>query len=333
MPLLSDPLEVVSQALNGFGVLARPLSVSIRDAIRAARLTEDYSAVWWLTRETIEPDDDEAVRALSAEMLKSFDIQTARELDERFTSEYTERRRMWSSAEAVAKGAKDHVQHHSVGVIEQNIIDVQSAADQMPSGTTGRLRLEFLAGQLQQVLERIRNKVHDYLAKMEQRLVFERRNQDVFDEHIAVVDGFIEEYAPDVLEMFTAVYERLEDPKPEHLHQAGTTCRRILKAVADHLYPPGPPIRDSSGRERKVGEDQYVNRLLAFAQEHLPDTVGAIWGASLNDLSARLDGLNELASKGVHAPKYALFEARHCAMQTYLVVGDLLRLQPEDESD
>jgi hypothetical protein len=51
-------------------------------------------------------------------------------------------------------------------------------------------------------------------------------------------------------------------------------------------------------------------------------------------LSGRLDAMNALSSKGVHAPEFALFEARHCAMQTYLVVGDLLRLKeiPERQS-
>jgi len=129
------------------------------------------------------------------------------------------------------------------------------------------------------------------------------------------------EHAPDVQAMFTAAYERLQDPKPENLHQAGATCRRVLKAVADYLYPTRAPITDSNGRERLVGEEQFVNRLLAYAEEHLPSTVGETWKQSLTDLAGRLDAMNALASKGVHAPEFALFEARHCAMQTYLVVG------------
>lgn len=70
-----------------------------------------------------------------------------------------------------------------------------------------------------------------------------------------------------------------------------------------------------------------MNRLLAFAEAHLPATMGENWRQSLTDLSGRLDAMNALSSKGVHAPEFALFEARHCAMQTDLVVGDLLRLK------
>jgi|GEM_PF-4543594 len=37
--------------------------------------------------------------------------------------------------------------------------------------------------------------------------------------------------------------------------------------------------------------------------------------------------MNGLSSKDVHAADFALFEARHCAKQTYLVADDLLRLK------
>lgn len=182
---------------------------------------------------------------------------------------------------------------------------------------------------MKNILERIRSKVHDYLVKVEARLTFEERNNDVFDQHITVVNDLIAEHAPEVATMFTAAYDRLDDTNPESLHQAATSCRRILRAVADHLFPPGPPIVDTSGTKRDVGEEQFVNRLLAYAESKLPGTVGELWQASLNDLSVRLDALNSLASKGVHAPAIGLFEARHCAMQTYLVVGDLLRFEDD----
>jgi hypothetical protein len=164
------------------------------------------------------------------------------------------------------------------------------------------------------------------LAVMVARLVFEQKNQDVFDEHIAVVNDLLEEHAPDVALMFNAAYDRIRDPNPEALHQAGTTCRRVLKAVADILYPARAPIIDSRGRDRLVGEDQFVNRPLAYAEEHLPETMGEAWKRSLTDLAGRLDAMLALTSKGVHGPEFALFEARHAAMQRYLVVGDLLRL-------
>jgi|GEM_PF-6966939 len=82
--------------------------------------------------------------------------------------------------------------------------------------------------------------------------------------------------------MFAAAYKRLEDPKPENLHQAGTPCWRNLKAVADHLYPARSPIVDTkTGKERLVGDDQSVDRLLAFAEDTLPATMGQNWRQSL----------------------------------------------------
>lgn len=51
---------------------------------------------------------------------------------------------------------------------------------------------------------------------------------------------------PDLVEKFTAVHHRLREAAavhpelevPEELSQAITTCRRVLKAVVDHVFPP-----------------------------------------------------------------------------------------------
>jgi hypothetical protein len=47
--------------------------------------------------------------------------------------------------------------------------------------------------------------------------------------------------------------------------------------------------------------------------------------ASLNDLGNRLDRIYEFTNKGVHA-EVEEFEMNQCLIQTYLLVGDLLRI-------
>lgn len=48
--------------------------------------------------------------------------------------------------------------------------------------------------------------------------------------------------------------------------------------------------------------------------------------AVLEDVAARLDALNALASKGVHAD-VTTYEVDTCVVQTYLVVADVLRIR------
>jgi hypothetical protein len=328
---LGNPLDVASATLNGFHI--RKLSEAIMDAIRVARLSLDYYAVWWLTREIIDLEDKEANDRLAFEMVQVFTGETEYDgLQKTIMTEYAERRATWTSLDDAAKpGAKGKVDTHPIATLEQ-FVEVMKQNQADPAYTTNeKIDMSFRERQMKNILDRVRAKVHDYLVKVEARLTFEERNSDVFDEHIAAVNELIDAYAPEVAAMFTAAYDRLDDTNPESLHQAATSCRRILKAVADHLYPAGPNIVDTSGIEREVGVENYVNRLLAYAEGKLPGTVGEAWRASLNDLSARLDALFKVGSKGVHAPAIALFEARHCAMQTYLVVGDLLRFEDDEE--
>jgi hypothetical protein len=324
-----DALEVVAQTLNGFEL--RKTSESLRSAIRV--LTDDYVGLWWLTLESLDHASVHERRALEAEMTEVFDESSYEALRLALLEGYVERR-SFASPESLKKGALDYdkVQTNSVSFIESQLELFAGRLRMIPATPTmDRLDTEFYFRQQSQVLERIKSKIHDYLARCEQQLVFAQRNSDVFTTHIDVVNSLLRDRTPEIAEMFTAAYDRLEDPKPEHLAQAGTSCRRILKAVADHLFPArAPTVNPDTGKERLLGSDQYVNRLLAFAEERMRGTVGEAWKTSVEDLSTRLDALVGLASKGVHDSRFALFEARHCAMQTYLVVGDLLRLEDED---
>ncbi len=71
-----------------------------------------------------------------------------------------------------------------------------------------------------------------------------------------------------MLGQFTAAYRRAREDDAESKTHALTTCRRILESVADVVYPARQePVVDSGGKTRKVGTENYVNRLWMFASE------------------------------------------------------------------
>jgi hypothetical protein len=47
--------------------------------------------------------------------------------------------------------------------------------------------------------------------------------------------------------------------------------------------------------------------------------------ASVQDLGNRLDRLYDLVNKGVHAD-ISKFEVNQCVIQTYILIGDLIRI-------
>ncbi|MET8310696.1 hypothetical protein [Micromonospora sp. NPDC005173] len=113
-------------------------------------------------------------------------------------------------------------------------------------------------------------------------------------------------------------------PLTEDLAQAVTTCRRILKAVADHLLPGVAAATTEAGVS--LNDAAYRNRIFQLIKDNVASeaTAGTV-KAALGGLYDRFTALDKLASKGVHA-ELGVHEAELCAISTYLVAGELLSL-------
>ena len=132
--------------------------------------------------------------------------------------------------------------------------------------------------------------------------------------------------APDALAAFAAAVKRVQEGDAESLSHALTSCRRVLKAVADKVYPArSGEVTGVDGKARAMTDDKYLNRLNQAVAEALgKHGQGAVLQAVLQDFGKRLSALNDLASKGVHDSVTAA-EVDICVIQTYLLVGDILR--------
>jgi hypothetical protein len=109
------------------------------------------------------------------------------------------------------------------------------------------------------------------------------------------------------------------------------SCRRALKSVADLLYPAAAqPAIDGDGVEHALTDDKWVNRLCEFVKQKLSDsTSGEVLQTQIDDLARRFRGLGQASSRGVHAD-VSEFELNQAVVQTYLTIGDLLRLRADD---
>jgi hypothetical protein len=85
----------------------------------------------------------------------------------------------------------------------------------------------------------------------------------------------------------------------EDIAQVALSCRRFLTGLADALYPP----RDEKVKGRNVNAAAYKNRLWAYVEERLDafDAEKKLVLVALNDLGSRLDKIDDLANKGLHA--------------------------------
>ena len=130
---------------------------------------------------------------------------------------------------------------------------------------------------------------------------------------------------PGLSERLHAAFKSFEfHDSSEQLAQVALSCRRFIERLADVLYPPGPDRADG----RKVGPAEYRNRLWAYVEDHLDSTDEAVVLAGLTDLGDRIDRLDQLANKGVHAD-YMDPRAIHRLLISLVVLSsDVLSMAP-----
>lgn len=194
--------------------------------------------------------------------------------------------------------------------------------------TQGRLRLVESRIPMEAVLARIKDHLWEFLTETEYELTLGEATAETFDRLRSYVDIQLTMIAPPALDQFQAAYRRLKDGGSEDRAHALTSCRRVLKTMADELYPPSSePVICFDGKTRVLDDGKFVNRLVQYVAETVgKHENGAVVQAALEDVSARLDALNALASKGVHA-EVTTYEVDTCVVQTYLVVADVLRIR------
>lgn len=177
---------------------------------------------------------------------------------------------------------------------------------------------------LQQVIVATSNAAYKHAAKLFKRLSFGEIPSRQFNSIRDRVDNLLLDLCPDAVEKFMAAYERLASSSAEDWSHALTATRRILKAVADSIYP----SRETAKNERKLGPEQYINRLWAFLDENAAAGSDKDLAKSHIDyMGAFLRRLNEKASKGVHS-EVTYDEAVRGVLYTYLTLGDLLEFAP-----
>ena len=103
--------------------------------------------------------------------------------------------------------------------------------------------------------------------------------------------------------------------------------------MADKLYPPDvQSVTKEDGKQIKVGEDQYINRLILYVEsKSSSDKFNSIVGSQLSFLGERLDSVHEATNKGTHH-EVTLEEAERYIIYTYLLLGDILSLNIEQEN-
>lgn len=331
--------QLVDEALERFDEAEVTVTSHVRRAIRIASKRQDYVSLLRLYPETFD---------LSTGKVNHPGVEEAQASLRALVGE-EEFRRIQVSAVMRHMQARQHggdgsdqVFGQSIGQLEallEQYNDVIESYKKPPENLTpidtyfvakdydaAAAKLLPLRRQLEDVIERVKQMVHDFLIETERQIESGQRRPHTFDRGRDYIEQALRSRAPEALDKFQAAEESLDRGKPEDLAHALTSCRRMIKALADALYPAtGDVITGEDGRERVMTDDAYRNRLLQFASERLGSTHNDLVKEALRSLGARLQRLNELSSKGVH-DEVDRVEAETCVMWTYLTAADILRI-------
>ncbi|MFH0963565.1 MAG: hypothetical protein V2A58_06095 [Planctomycetota bacterium] len=327
-----------------------PVSKLIRKAARIARLREDADALIWLEWEltdgTIQQGRMTVLREILKERIGHYSVDELRQVSKRTLEEWLRHReiRMWKLDGSLE--SEPRVVLFSVPQLENTIKDLRStsarALDPDPphlaefyqplaranAKVDSRIYYDATATEFERVLDRVRQRVYDFLSRTEREIEKGETCSGLIQRNAEYVEKRLQDLAPVALEQMQAAPTRLSDGTCESRSHALTSCRRALKSLADVLYPPSKEqVLGSDGKTRKLTDEKYASRLLQFIHENVGSTASSrLLEQELSGLANRLDRAHDLVNKGVHA-KVTAQEAEQGVIQTYLVIGDILRVK------
>jgi hypothetical protein len=330
-------MDLVRSALRDVDDVSVPVSSIARRALHVARLRNDWEAQLWLNLEMTSVAKDQPVdptsTATSNEVAAHFTEEELQEAGLRVINRFTHGARSMGVNMFHSKGISDtEVYVEGVEAQLQNLIDGYSGSPQRTEILNARVQLNHSLMQARSVLARWRNNIGDYLSRTERELLFGQVSSDIFERNRRWVDEQLALMAPRVLEQFAAAYRRNAENDAESRSHALTSCRRVLKTLADSLYPAEDQrVQCADGIERKLTDDMYINRLCEFVSRESGSTSAKVTRHTLEMLGNRLGAFNALSSKGVHDEVDRL-EVDQCLIQTYLVVADILRIAARSQA-
>lgn len=184
-----------------------------------------------------------------------------------------------------------------------------------------RTEAQRLVIKVQPVIDKVVGSMHTYAVERYQELRFGSAVESAFEVVRREVDSAIGDLVPNALPMLSAAFENATSENPEDWASAAGTCRRLLKAVADAVRPPGQPVQG-----RAMGDGNYINRLVEWINQNSSSATAAkVVTADLAYLGERLDAADSAGHKGAHA-RVDRFDASRFITGTYLVLGDVLRI-------
>lgn len=175
-------------------------------------------------------------------------------------------------------------------------------------------------------LNQLKIAYYNYVLGVYYELKFGNLAEGIFEKRKLLLDKYLSSNLPETLKKFVSVYENLRSENKEDWANAVHSCRRIMKDVADFLYPPSEEEIEVGGKKYKLDSGRYIMRLKQYIkQKTTSERFNEIIGSHLDYIGDRIDAIYSASTKGSHT-KVKREEAERYVIYLYLILGDILNL-------
>ena len=225
-----------------------PIDKCLMKAQRLARMLRDPDAQLWLDHETRGYPSDFSLRTLGTCQKYAWRWISATNMI--LTTSLPEMEAMVRAAEAVL----NKMQAPNITTTAANYTESGATKAVIGTVTKGIVAARDIYSSAVAQFSRQRSHLYRYAADTLVSLEFGEVAEDVFQGARNVADEFLRSVAPKAVEQLLAAEGRMADGDAESLSASLASCRRVLRTVADAVFPPrNEPHIDHAGKPRKVG--------------------------------------------------------------------------------
>jgi hypothetical protein len=165
----------------------------------------------------------------------------------------------------------------------------------------------------------VKLQLHLFATRVLAEAQFSETSKSIFDRFQTGVDSALATHAASAFEKLPYVFERLGRQEPEAISHALTSCRRIVDAFADAVFPPRPDPVVIDGQALDCSAARTKNRIRAYV-------AGKIRSSSRRErINKNLGALYDRVSAGVHSD-VTFGEAQALVLNTYMLLGEIVSL-------
>jgi len=327
-----EGLSLVQEIIKNIELQELPLSSVALRCARLARLTNNQAAMNLFTYELAGyPKDDQGFILAEAFQLAKYANRGFKQKDKTgilqeyiFTETVAEIESELTAAQDQMKVAFDKDVAVSSANPYQNVFS--------PIGNTyERSGLRATITEKSKKINQLRAAYYNYTLGVYWELRLKDITEDIFQKRKLFVDKALSKYLPEAFGKFVSVYENLKSQNKEDWANAVHSCRRILKDVADFLYPADDKIIEvGQGKKIVLSDENYIVRLKEFVKKRQESPAFTkVVGSHLDYIGNRIDAIYKSSTKGSHAVVVQK-EAEDYVVYTYMLVGDIMDLYESD---